>query len=168
MKTLVLLFIVFVLNVCSQEIVALLKAVENNHKLHMVYNNQPFVCTPYGIESVSQLVLRTDVNSTCMKHLENFRQVFPKEKYFVQMTLHVQQQYTVEGIGSLCLLHLSSEHSLSEALVEEGYARIPFFLEYDDVILEDRFKKALKRAQKAKAGIWSDINIENCFLIPPK
>jgi len=168
MKIQVLLFIIFVSNVFCGEIVALLKGVENNFKLHMVYQNKPFVCKAYGIESISELVLRTDVNSSCMKHLKNFRRVHPQEEYFAQSALHVQQQYTVEGIGSLCLLHLSSGHSLSEALIEEGYARIPLALKYENFLLEDRFKRALKRAKYSKAGMWSDINVKNCFLIAPK
>jgi Staphylococcal nuclease homologue len=168
MKIQVLLFIVFVLNALSAEIVALVKGIETNHKIHMVYKNQPFICKPYGIESISELILRTDVKSTCMKHLTNFRRSNPKEKYFTQMTLHVQQQYTVEGIGSLCLLHLSSGHSLSEALIEEGYARIPFALKYENFLLEDRFERALQRAKNTKAGMWSDINVRNCFLVTPK
>lgn len=168
MKIHVLLFIVFISNAFCIEILALLKGVENNHKIHMVYKNKPFICKSYGIESISELVLRTDLNSTCMKHLTNFRRANPKEKYFAQMVLNVQQQYTVEGIGPLCLLHLSSGHSLSEALIEEGYGRIPLALKYENFLLEDRFKRALQRAKNTKAGMWSDINVRNCFLVTPK
>jgi len=168
MKAYVLLFIIFISNLFSQEIVALLKGVENNHKLHMVYKNQPFICKPYGIESISELIISVDVNSTCKRHLINFRQSHPKEKYFAQMTLHAQQQYSVEGMKSSCLIYLSSAHTLSEALIEEGYARIPFSLVYDDFLLESRFKKALKRAKLRKVGMWSDTNVINCFLVAPK
>ncbi|PHR55620.1 MAG: hypothetical protein COA44_10250 [Arcobacter sp.] len=168
MKIQVFLFIVFTSNLFCAEIVAMLKGIENNHKIHMMYKNQPFICKSYGIESISELVIRTDVNSTCVKHLKSFRRSHPKEKYFAQNILHVQQQYTVEAIGSLCLLHLSSGHSLSEALIEEGYARIPFTLRYEDFLLEDRFKRALQRAKSTKAGMWSDANVRNCFLVVPK
>ena len=168
MKLYVLLFIVFVLNLSSKEIVALLKGIESNHKIHMQYKNKSFMCKPYGIESVSELVYRTDVNSSCKKHLLNFRRADPKEKHFAQMTLHVQQQYSVEGIESLCLLHLSSSHSFSEALLEEGYARIPLSIKYKNILLEDRFQRALKRAKSTKAGMWSDVNVVNCFLVVPK
>jgi len=168
MKIQVLLFIVFVSNLFSFDMLALVRSVENNHKIHMVYMNKPFLCKPYGVESIGELMLRTDVNATCMKHLTNFRLSNPKERYFVQTRLHVQQQYSVEGRGSSCLLLLSSEYSLSEALIEEGYARIPFTLIYDDFLLEHRFLKALKRAKIKKAGIWSDENVVNCFLVAPK
>ena len=110
----------------------------------------------------------TDVNSSCKKHLNNFRLSNPKEKYFVQMSLHVRQQYTIEAMGSLCLLKLSNDYSLSEALIEEGYARIPLFLKYENPLLEYKFKKALQRAKHMKSGMWSDFKVKNCFLLTPK
>ena len=160
----VLLFIVFVLNVNAQSIVALLKGIENNHELHMVYNQKAFVCKPYGVESVSELILRIDANSTCITHLDAFRRNHPYEKFFAQMSLYVQQQYSVEGKGDRCLLYLSNEGTYSEALLEKGYARIPLGLQYDDIIMKYRFKKALQRAKSKKLGIWSDVNVRNCFL----
>jgi len=164
----VLLFIVFVLNLYSKELVALLKGVESNHILHMSYKQSPFVCKPYGIESVSQLLERTDVNSSCKEYLNEFRREHPQEKFFAQMHLHIQQQYSVKGLGDLCLLHLSSGSSYSEALLEEGYARIPIGITYESFILNHRFQRALLRAKSAKTGMWSDVNVINCFLLPPK
>jgi len=163
-----LLFIVFTWNLYAQELVALVKGVESNHMIHMSYKQTPFVCKPYGVESISQLVLRTDVNSTCRGYLNEFRQAYPQEKYFAHTRLQVQQQYSVEGLDNLCLLHFSSASSYSEALLEEGYARIPVDMKYKNFILNHRFKRAVLRAKSTKAGMWSDVNVRNCFLLPPK
>jgi len=159
-----LLCIVFIASLESKSIVALLKGVENNHTLHMIYKNQAFICKPYGVETVSELVLRTDVNSSCMGYLLDFRLSHPKEMFFAEYSLHVQQQYSTEGISGLCLLHLSSGHSYSEALLEKGYARVPVGKSYEDEVLRYRFNQAVLRAKNTKAGLWSDVNVENCFL----
>jgi len=160
-----LLCLLFTWNLEAESIIALLKSVENNNVLHMHYKKTPFICTPYGVETVDELMLRMDSNSSCIRYLQDFRRAHPKEKFFAVSSLHVQQQYSVEGMNGECLLYLSSEHTYSEALLEKGYARRPVGQSYEDVILKHRFKDAVKRAQNTKAGIWSDINIRNCFLM---
>jgi len=159
-----LLFIVFMMNLKAESVLALLKGIENNHTLHMTYKMHAFICKPYGVETVSELLQRTDVNSSCMGYLLDFRMSDPKEKSFAHSLLHIQQQYSVEGISDLCLLHLSSGNSYSEALLEKGYARIPPAQLFEDEILRYRFKQAVKRAKVTKAGLWSDVNAKNCFL----
>lgn len=156
-----LLFIVFLVNVNAQSLVSLLKSIENNHTLHMSYNQQAFVCTPYGIETVSELLLRTDLNSSCHQHIRDFRTSNPEEKYFAGSTLYIEQQYSVEAVEVLCLLHLSSGHSYSEALLEKGYARISPKLKDTEYVY--RFEKAQLRAKIKKEGIWSDEKIRGCF-----
>ncbi len=163
-----LLFLMIVTFVDADTLLGLLKKIENNHTLHMTYQQKSFVCTPYGVETVSQLVLRTDVNSTCLKYLNDFRQAYPYEKPFAQTILHVQQLYSVEGKKDRCLLKLRSDHSYSESLIEHGYGRIPLAFEFEDEILKYRFIRAQQRAQKTKAGIWSDMDMRNCFLTDDK
>lgn len=158
-------FWVFSVDLKAEQILALLKGIENNHTLHMSYKQQAFVCKPFGIETVSELVERVDVNSSCMGYLREFRRAHPKEKVFAFLTLRPQQQYSVEGKEHACLLSLSSGHSYSEALLEQGYARLPEAFVYKDFLLRHRFNRALQRAKNTKAGIWSDTNIRNCFLV---
>lgn len=160
-----LLFVVLAVNAYGKTIVSLLKGIENNHTLHMQYRQQPFVCTPYGIETVSELVYLTDVNSSCIQYLKEFRLSDPNEQYFAVQNLWIEQQYSVEGIEGKCLLHLSSGNSYSEALLAKGYARIPIGARYKDSIIRYRFKQAEKRAKTKKAGLWSDVNVRNCFLM---
>ena len=167
-KIISLLFLIYVTYLDANGLISLLKNIENNHALHMHYAQKHFICEPYGVETVSQLVQRTDVNSTCMQHLYNFRKENPKEKFFAQEILHIQQQYNVEGIEGKCLLSLSSNKSYSESLIENGYGRIPLLLKYENPLLSYRFKRALKRAKLSKSGIWSDVNIRNCFLTEKK
>jgi hypothetical protein len=167
-KIFAMLFILFVTLLDAETLLVLLKGIENNHALHMTYGQKPFICKPYGVETVSQLIQRTDVNSTCMQYLVEFRRTEPKEKFYAQELLHVQQQYSVEGINRLCLLNLSSNYSYSEALLEKGYGRIPLTTKYDDPVLNERFKRAVQRAKNSKAGIWSNANIRECFLIEKK
>lgn len=150
----------------AESIPALLKQVQNNHTLHMKYQQQGFICTPYGIETISQLVERVDVNSSCQQYLRAFRLADPKEEVFASSLLYPQQQYGVEGIESKCLLYLSHQFSYSERLLEKGYARVIPTIEYKDPILKHRFNKAIKRAKITKAGLWSDPNLRNCFLLP--
>ena len=160
-----LFLFVLSVNVQAKSIAAFLKTIESNHLLHMNYRQIPFICKPYGIETLSELVYRTDVNSSCMGYLKEYRIVDPNEKFFAVQNLRIEQQYRVEGIGNECLLHHSSGHSYSEALLENGYARIPPQLRYKDTILRHRFKQAERRAKIKKAGIWSDVNVRNCFLM---
>ena len=134
----------------------------------MKYGQKAFVCEPYGVETVSQLMERTDTNSACMQYLIDFRKTNPKEKYFAQEILFIQQQYSVEGVNNLCLLSLSSNYSYSEALLENGYGRVPLMFKYENPVLGERFKRAVQRAKNTKAGIWSDNNIKECFLIEKK
>lgn len=156
---------VLVLNSHGKNLVSLLKGIESNHVLHMQYKRQPFICTPYGVETVSELVDSTDVNSSCMQYLKEFRLTDPNEKYFAIQTLWIEQQYSVEGVEGRCLLHLSSGHSYSEALLEKGYARMPIGARYKDPVLRYRFKQAERRAKTNRAGLWSDVNVRNCFLM---
>ena len=156
-------FLVFIANLAGQDVLAILKSVQNNHTLHMRHLQQPFVCKPYGVETLSELEMRTDTNSSCRQSIDLFRQENPQEKYFAVSILKIEQQYSVESIQGLCMLHLSSAHSYSEALLEEGYALVTSAMIKDDEVLEQRFKKALLRAKKTKAGIWSDTDVRNCF-----
>jgi endonuclease YncB( thermonuclease family) len=98
-----------------------------------------------------------------MQSLMTFRQENPDEQYFAVSLLKIEQQYGVESIQGQCLLHLSNEGSYSEALLEQGYALIRPEGIKDDKVLQQRFNKALLRAQKKKAGIWSDTDARNCF-----
>lgn len=162
-KTCCLLFVFFIASLDAQELISLLKSVQNNHTLHMKYLQQPFVCKPYGVVILSELMERTDLSSSCKNFLSRFRAENPQEKYFAASRLKIEQQYSVESIKGLCLLHLSSEHSYSEALLEQGYALIVPEGVKDDEVLEKRFDKALLRAKNTKAGIWSDSDARNCF-----
>ncbi|MFC2074132.1 hypothetical protein ACFLR3_02660 [Campylobacterota bacterium] len=168
-KTIVsLIFVVFVTLLDAKTLLVLLKGIENNHTLHMTYGQKLFVCQPYGVETVSQLIQRTDVNSTCMKYLVDFRKANLKERFYAQEILYVQQQYSVEGINESCLLNLSSNYTYSEALLENGYGRIPLIIKYGNDAMNERFKRAVQRAKNTNAGIWSDANIRECFLIEKK
>ena len=168
MGRLFVVFIVLITSVYAKEILALLKKVENNAALHMSYKQQRFVCKPYGVETVEELLERVDVNSSCKYFLNEFRKQEPKEKYFAVSSLHIQQQYNVSAIKDRCLLSLSSGYSYSEALLEKGYARLLPKYTFSDNILEYRFSRAVKRAKIQNAGIWSDVNVRNCFLLPVK
>lgn len=167
-KIISLLFLILVTYSDANELISLLKNIENNHTLHMSYAQKHFICEPYGVETVSQLVQRRDVNSTCRQHLSSFRKTHPMEKFFAQETLDIQQQYSVKGIAGKCLLALSFSKSYSESLIENGYGRIPLLLKYENPLLDYRFKRALKRAKHIKAGIWGDVDIRNCFLTQKK
>jgi len=168
MSKIFVVLILLISFVYAESIVALLKKVENNAALHMSYKQQPFLCQPYGIETVQELLTRTDVNSSCKTYLQEFRLSYPKEKVFAVSTLHIQQQYSVVAIEGKCLLNLSSGYSYSEVLIEKGYARLLPSYTFNDDLIDYRFKRAVKRAKIEKAGIWSDINVRNCFLLPPK
>jgi hypothetical protein len=159
------LLILMTISIHADDILALLKGVENNSALHMNYGQQPFICRPYGVETVDELAERIDVNSSCRQYLNDFRKAHPKERYYAASLLHAQQQYSVRSIEGRCLLNLSSGHSYSEALLEEGYARVLPLLVFKDNLLDYRFKQALRRAKIRKLGIWSDLNVRNCFLL---
>jgi len=165
----ILFIMVFLLSsLNAQEIVSLLKSVENNHLLHMTYKNKTFVCKPYGVETISQLIENAKKDSLCAKYLYKFRINHPKEKSFAKSFLHVEQFYSVEGVQNGCFLYISSNYSYSEVLLEKGYARIPPDFNYEDDVQAYKFKQAMKRAKNKKVGMWSDINVKNCFLLPKK
>ncbi len=158
-----LVFVLLIAVLDAKEILSLLKRVQNNHTLHMKYLQQPFVCKPYGVQTLSELIERKDMSNSCKSSLSRFRVENPQEKYFAVSLLKIEQQYSVESREGLCLLHLSSEHSYSEALLEHGYALIwPKGIK-EDIVLEQRFNKALLRAKNTKAGVWSDTEVRNCF-----
>ena len=152
----------------AQDKLALLIKVTNNTTLHMKYQQTPFLCQPYGVETLDALANRQDVNGSCKQVLQRFRENQPKEKFYAQMLFHVQQQYTVRAVDDRCLLLLSFAHSYSEKLLEKGYARILPTLVYKDELLQYRFLQAVKRAKREKNGIWQDEDFEMCFLLPPK
>ncbi len=166
MYKLFLIFIVLGISLYAQDSLALLKKVQNNSALYMSYKQQNFVCKPYGIETVEELLERSDVNSSCKNFLNEFRKQHPKEKVFAAYFLHKQQLYSVSDIKQRCLLHLSTGYSYSEALLEKGYARVLPDYTFTDVILKYRFTRAVKRAKINKAGLWSDMKVRDCFLRP--
>ena len=166
MPKLFLVFIMLSISLYAQGALSLLKKVENNSALHMSYKQQDFVCKPYGVETVEELLERSDVNSSCKYFLNEFRKEHPKEKVFAASSLHQQQLYSVSGIKQRCLLHLSTGYSYSEALLERGYARVLPDYTFTDVILKYRFTRAVKRAKINRAGLWSDTKVKDCFLRP--
>jgi hypothetical protein len=107
MSKIFVLLILVISFVYAKDIVALLKKVESNAALHMNYKQQAFLCQPYGIETIEELLNRSDVNSTCKMYLKEFRLTFPKEKSYAASFLHIQQQYSVTSIDGKCLLNLN-------------------------------------------------------------
>lgn len=160
-----LLLLVFIITLDAQEVVSILKSVQNNHTLHMKYVQQPFICKPFGIETIRQFLQRKDISTSCRQSLVSFIEANPEEQYFALHILKIEQQYSVEKFQGSCLLHLSSGYSYSEALLEHGYARIPSNFQYNNAELEYRFNRALEGAKRSKSGVWSNANVSNCFLL---
>lgn len=160
-----LLLVVFIINLDANEVISILKGVQNNHTLHMKHLQQPFICRPFGVETIRQFLIRKDISTSCRQSLESFIEANPEEQYFALHVLKIEQQYSAEKFQDSCLLHLSSGHSYSEALLEHGYARIVPDLQYKNAELKYRFNRAFEGAKRSKNGIWSNAEVSKCFLL---
>lgn len=161
MKTIYIFIFFYALNLHAIDIAELKKVYSNDMQEFSIGMNS-FTCKPYGVITLEQALANKDLLLTCKQRIENYLDVHPLKKYFIQMGLHVRQNYHIEFKSTKCAVYAYGEKTLSEALLEQGLAiQEPNFKDDEFRYL---FIKAQNRAKNRHVGVWSDVDLQTCII----
>lgn len=159
MKT-IILFIFFYTLYAQPIHIAQLRAVDSNGMQKFTIGMNSFICEPYGTVTLEEILANNALIPVCKQKIENYLLVNPLKKYFIQMHLHLRQNYHVEFKDKRCIVYAYGQKTISEALLEEGLAVMK--PNFNDDEFRYLFKKAQERAKNRKIGVWSDTTLQMC------
>ncbi|MBU0631884.1 hypothetical protein KKA17_04495 [bacterium] len=161
MKTIYIFIFFYALNIQAIDIAELKKVYSNDMQEFSIGMNS-FTCKPYGVVTLEQALANKDLMPACKQRIENYLSANPLKKYFIQMGLHVRQNYHIEFKNTKCAVYAYGEKTLSEALLEQGLAIKE--ANFNDDEFRYLFVKAQNRAKNSHAGVWSDADLQSCIL----
>ena len=123
--------------------------------------NSFFECTPYGILTLNELVLRKELSLSCKKELELYKRQHPHDLRFSYKHLKIEQKYHFDIIKNECILYSSGQVSYSEVLLKNGLAIMR--PQFRDDIWRYRHKKAQDFAKIEKKGVWENNIVNICI-----
>ena len=135
------------------DVLALLKGVTPEGAMRFSYHNIPFYCDNAHVTTVMQHL--KNATPECKQLLNAFLARDPGAKTFIKRTLHPELTYHITPYGQQCMVVLKGGLTLSEALLESGYA----VLQSQNTTLQ----AALERAKYHEKGIWSSSAVVNCM-----
>jgi len=149
----------------SAQFTALLKRIEHNDRFHFSYKDTAFSCEPAAVISLTRLYNNKSIDKVCKRHIDDFVKEHPFVPYQAKLLMHEEQKYLIRPLKERCFIMLNAGTSLSEYLIEEGFALLPKKPEPDFIgtPLYDQLVLAQKRAKYHKRGIWQKPGLLNCF-----
>ncbi|MFA6195065.1 MAG: thermonuclease family protein [Sulfurimonas sp.] len=139
---------------------AILLSIDSNSFQRFNIEKNNFICRPYGILTLEELLEKSENGSKCKETIENFYKKHPDLKYFTYGILKRQQMYHVEFRENKCLLYAQGQKTLSELLLEKGLAMSkPTF---KDEEFKYSFEKAQANAKFLKLGMWNEPIEKEC------
>ena len=160
MKTIFLLMIFFTLNAESIQIAELRKVYSNDMQKFSI-GMTSFICQPYGIVPLEEVLANQALTPTCKQEIEKYYLENPTKKYFIEMALYLRQNYHITFNQRRCIVYAFGQKTLSEALLEQGLAIIQ--TNFNDDEFRYLYTKAQERAKRRNAGIWSDEKLQACI-----
>ncbi|WP_345994071.1 thermonuclease family protein [Sulfurimonas sp. HSL-1716] len=151
--------IFFTLNAQSIQIAELRSVYSNDMQKFSIKMNS-FICEPYGVVTLEEILADKNTIPICKKRIEEYFSKNPVQKYFIQMNLHLRQNYHIEFKDKRCLVYAFGQKTISEALLEQGLAIKKPSLKDDE--FGYLFLRAQTRAKNRNSGIWSDKTLQSC------
>lgn len=148
--------------VYSNEIkIGLLRSVESNALIKLIYHNQTVRCEPYGIIPLEKMSAGSATPKECAEHISRFYAEHPSDKVYARRILRSGLNYHFELKPSGCVLYANGLQSFSEMLLEKGLAlESPGF---DDPEWNAKLKRAQKGAELFQRGLHETLIRKFCI-----
>ena len=160
----IFIFLIYFLNplVAKEPFMAILQHTYSNDTQIFKHANTKFICKAYGIISIDDIYVKADKESQCKKSIELF---YKKRRYlsnYAKIKLKIYQSYSlILKENNRCLVNIAGEKSLSEFLIEKGWALLE--KDFQDKEYRHYFHLYEKKAKLELQGIWNSDIIENCY-----
>lgn len=162
MKSLTILFLIipsFTLE-AKENLIAQLINIKNNSSLNYQKTEFTFLCEPYGLLSVDQVLSDEKSNNHCKNSVKKFYQNHLELEYLAYEYLKVKQFYHLKFKNKQCLIYAQGLKTYSEILLQEGLALLSKGFKDEEFLYE--FQKAQEGAKLNKKGIYSDKEVLDC------
>ena len=141
--------------------VGILKSIDDNTKVHLLYNNIPISCEPFGIIPLEKISPNAPSPEECSSRIEKFYRSSPHDKVFAKEHFKIHQSYHFELIESGCVLYANGLETYSEMLISQGLAIMDPKFENNE--WSGRLNRVQKGAEKRQMGIFKEELREFCI-----
>ncbi|MCK9373248.1 MAG: hypothetical protein M0P91_08620 [Sulfuricurvum sp.] len=153
-----ILFLMSGLPLYGEISLGMLKSIEDNGKLNLLYKNTIVSCTPFGVVPLETMA---KTSKECAQAVDTFYQNSPHERVFAKEHLIIGQSYHFEQITEGCLLYANGLETYSEMLLSRGIAMMDPKL--DNREWKWRFMRAQQGAQRQKKGFHPTDKVKECL-----
>lgn len=131
--------------------VGIMKKIDNNANVYLLYNNVPVACAPFGVIPLEKMGENAPNPTECLAQIEQFYRSSPHDKVFAKEHMHINQSYHFELISKGCILYANGLETYSEMLLARGIALVD--PEFNDPEWTGRLLRAQKGAENLVHGL---------------
>lgn len=139
----------------------ILQHAPNSGFLYFKVKNSSVTCKPYGIISVHEILYDTNASKRCREAILNYFHKNPKDYYFSDYHLHLQQMYHLEYKPDACVVYSNGSVSYARELLRNGLARVK--KGFNDPLLKKRYKAEEEGAKFFRRGIYHSTVLRDCM-----
>ncbi|WP_304546300.1 hypothetical protein [Sulfurimonas microaerophilic] len=157
------LFIIplFTLDAKEPTMMMLKRAVNNSLQEFQIAPYYSFVCRPYGVVTIDEVLNSKKIDKECKETLQKFYIQNPKLYHLNRRYLKRKSFYHVEYVDKSCIVYAKGEFTFSEILLQEGLALTKKSLQSE--VFKARFESTQKSAETWKRGAFSDPKVLSCM-----
>lgn len=131
--------------------IGIMNGMEENAKIHLLYNNARVECKPFGVIPLENMVATAASPKECLSRIEQFYRNSPHDKVFAKEHLILFQSYHFERLKEGCVLYANGLETYSEMLLANGLAIVD--PKFDNSEWNGRLKRAQKGAESQMIGL---------------
>lgn len=139
---------------------AILQHAPNNGYLYFKVQNSSLSCKPYGVVSVHELLYDVNASQRCRESLLSYFRSHPKDYYFSDYHLHLQQMYHIEYKPDSCIIYSRGSVSYARELLRAGLARVK--RGFKDPLYRKKYRAEEEGAKFLKRGIYQSKVLRDC------
>lgn len=136
----------------------MLKSIEENGTLRLLYKNATVSCTPFGIVPLETMA---KTSKECAQAVDTFYQNAPHERAFAKEHLIRGQSYHFEQIKEGCVLYANGLETYSEMVLSRGIAMMDSKLENRE--WKGRLLRVQQGAQRQQKGFHATGKVDDCL-----
>lgn len=139
----------------------ILQHAPNNGFLYFKVKNSSVACKPYGIVSVHEILYDTNASKRCRETILNYFHKNPKDYYFSDYHLHLQQMYHLEYKPDACVVYSNGSVSYARELLQNGLAKVK--KGFKDPLFRKKYKAEEQGAKFLKRGMYKSTVLRDCM-----
>ena len=147
-------------NEVGEQHLGILEKIPNSGYLQFDVQNRTLICKSYGIISIHEILFDQNATQRCRSAILNYFHHHPKEYYFADYHLHLQQMYHLELKEQTCIIYSRGSVSYARELLEAGLAKVK--KGFNDLLLQKKYRDTELMARHLRLGIFKSNIPLNC------